>query len=430
MQIIPDHTVEQEQGVDPARTGTFGATLLATMICVPVAALLLSVLACLAYPGVTAKNLNDSLLVTTGWLPLLIALSVTLVGWLVIAAIFRPLSSATQASPSSYLVARERLRDLAHQLGVVDDLVLRSHEHLMRIDGMDPVKRLEALDCRDDAIRIIHKPGAQWVTGAGYDEFWAALYRADEAVILCAKSDDVVSWALTDIARLEGSAIPARDALLARLERGVALFGFAARDLLDKAPTNAASLALNEKAGRREVQAVRKELNDFIAQRFTGIITARNHLKSVTVCMGILVYLLFILALLAGAPAEAIIALTALFLTGAVVGVFSWLIAARSTQTAVEDYGLSTIRLLATPTLAGMAALIGVFLANAIGAPLVHSMALPKDLESLFALTLANLLIAFVFGFAPGLVVLTLQAQTDRYTSEIQSTQATQQTKP
>jgi hypothetical protein len=422
MGITTEKTTDLAQDVDPARTGTFGATLLATMISAPVAALLLSVLACLAYPGVTSANLDDSLLATTGWLPLFMALGVTLVGWLALAAIFRQASSVTQASPSSYLGARERLRDLARQLDVNDDLTVRDLSDIQ--DG-----RLEALKRRNDAVRILRRPGAQWVTGAGYDELWEALYRADESLILCAKNEDVISWALSDIARLEGSAIPNRDALLSRLERGVVLFSPAALALLDKAPTNAHALMQDENVGRREIQAVRKDLNDFVAWRFTGIITARNLLTRATVCMGVFVYLLFIVALLAGAPTRAIIAVTALYLTGAVIGVFSWLLTARSTETAIEDYGLSTVRLLATPTLAGMAALFGVFLAHIVGAPLVHS-TIVNDLESLFALTLDNVLLAFIFGFAPGLVVLTLQAQTDRYTSEIKSTLATQQSKP
>ncbi len=62
---------------------------------------------------------------------------------------------------------------------------------------------------------------------------------------------------------------------------------------------------------------------------------------------------------MSGVPRPAFTSAIAYFLIGAPVGLFNRLYLDASTETAVEDYGLSAARLLHTPLLCGLAAVFG-----------------------------------------------------------------------
>jgi hypothetical protein len=262
---------------------------------------------------------------------------------------------------------------------------------------------------------------------------WTSLYRADEATLLCAPHHEVIAQALTDQQRLEGSLIPARDGLLDRLRLAVQQLDSNAAAYLDKPPCPKTSLPIDEHEARSLLRSVRRELNDFVNDRFAAIITARNLLAKVTVVMGIVAYAVFCLAMVGRVTTGSVVALTALFLTGAIVGIFNWLVVMLTSDTVIPDYGLSYTRLLATPTLAGLAAIGGVFITNVIFSTHLGTVSPPPPaaslIEPLFALTPTNLIIAAIFGLTPRLVISVLQQQTDHYSSEIKSTLATQTTK-
>ena|SRR5436309_14798417 len=83
-------------------------------------------------------------------------------------------------------------------------------------------------------------------------------------------------------------------------------------------------------------------------------VTLRNAREVLTECIG---FTLAALAVIANAPHPSLIAATAFFLVGAVVGLFKQLYLDASTETATDDYGLSTARLSHTPLFSGLAAL-------------------------------------------------------------------------
>jgi hypothetical protein len=178
---------------------------------------------------------------------------------------------------------------------------------------------------------------------------------------------------------------------------------------------------------------VRRELNDFVNDRFAAIITGRNLLAKVTVVMGIVAYAVFCLAMVGRVTTGSVVALTALFLTGAIVGIFNWLVVMLTSDTVIPDYGLSYTRLLATPTLAGLAAIGGVFITNVIFSTHLGTVSptLPATslIEPLFALTPTNVIIAAIFWLTPRLVISVLQKHSYHYISEIKSALATQTNK-
>jgi hypothetical protein len=173
---------------------------------------------------------------------------------------------------------------------------------------------------------------------------------------------------------------------------------------------------------------VRHELNDFVGKRYAGIIAARNLLMQIGVGVGLGVYVLYLLVMLGQNNVGLILALTAFYLIGALTGFLNLLISHLNKDTLMEDYGRSHARIYLMPSLAGLAAIAGVFLAHVIGAPLAGLSSSGNDIASIFVLNAHNALLAAVFGWTPQLVVSALQQQSDRYLSEIKSTQATQDT--
>jgi hypothetical protein len=127
-----------------------------------------------------------------------------------------------------------------------------------------------------------------------------------------------------------------------------------------------------------------------------------------------------------------VVAAAAFYLVGAMIGLFNRLNGESTTQNDVEDYGLTTVRLILTPVLAGIAAVAGVFL-SAMAAGGV-SAAIPGSPPSgglpmvwtVFNLTTNPfaLVLAAVFGLSPGLLINGIQAQAEKYKTALKSTNA------
>src|SRR5204863_1179866 len=75
---------------------------------------------------------------------------------------------------------------------------------------------------------------------------------------------------------------------------------------------------------------------------------------------GITLYTLLWLGVIAPVTAQTIRAAAGLYLVGAVVGLFNRLYADAKKEAEVNDYGLSTARLITAPLLSGLAAVLGV----------------------------------------------------------------------
>ena len=99
-----------------------------------------------------------------------------------------------------------------------------------------------------------------------------------------------------------------------------------------------------------------------------------------------------------------------------------------SSETAVDDFGLATARLLQVPWLSGLAAVGGVLITSVIG--FVSDGTFPgagegTELISIFDSRPTLLIVAAVFGLAPDLLLRRLQ-QVDKYKDDLQSTQSSQ----
>jgi hypothetical protein len=166
------------------------------------------------------------------------------------------------------------------------------------------------------------------------------------------------------------------------------------------------------------VRTVRRLINDFRDSSRAGLLRERNQLALTVGITGITGYTLVWLAILSGASAETLEVGTAFYLSGAAVGLFARLYVEAKSETGVDDFGLSMIRMLAAPLLSGVAGLAGVVLLTV--APGVAAIETPFSLARLWP----NMVTAAVFGLTPGLLIDRLSAKADEFKKDLKSTQA------
>lgn len=319
-----------------------------------------------------------------------------------------------------------------------------------------------------------------WLQQTGYVRRWQRVHRADEAAIMSHSIARVIAEAQFDELRVTGSTIQNRDELVATVRAAITvLSGYAQVTSaapvvpavaaagassaagtpmpppaapVPPVPAPAAALPLykriDERLAREQLRQVRRAINEFRDDCRLGLVRARNQLwRTVTATM-VVSYLLVALTIRAGAPPSAVMAAGVFFLAGAVVGLFNKLNLDSTAQTAVEDYGLSTARLVSTPIFSGLAAVGGVLLlplisalvsaqdvpaasppadATSAQASLAAAQVIPK-LQAIFNVVdrPAGLVIAAIFGLSPATLISRLQAATDQYKTGLKSSEAPQ----
>jgi hypothetical protein len=145
--------------------------------------------------------------------------------------------------------------------------------------------------------------------------------------------------------------------------------------------------------------------------------------------VGVTTYLLLSLAIVADVPVKYIQSIAALYLIGAIVGLFNRLRIEAGQSSAVEDFGLSQARLVVTPLVSGLAAVAGVYLIAALPALLPNGatpVPTPPNLETVFDITAnpISLVYAAIFGLAPSQLTSRLMFASTRLEKDIQSTEA------
>jgi hypothetical protein len=364
----------------------------------------------------------------------------TVLIWLVLALFYRPYTSAASASRRTYNSLRERLSHLQNRLrydhpegyGPQDEpedsiyRVVRRQAHAYAEEQCIEIKR--ALKSR----------GMPWVTGLGYVELWHRVHRAEEALIKVEPYPEALEGAIRDESRLIDSTMKNKSSLLRRLYRAaVALDYSMSGDVLNyfKGQEELSSLKEQQAAPESHAEAlasrakaltvlseVRYEINAFRDNVWEGIVHARNRLVETSVVLGFAAYALLALAIFSGASHTVVLWVATYFLVGTIAGLFARAQAEWSADTAVDDFGLSTARLLHIPWLSGLAA-VGVVLIIGVFRNLINSHAGASSLTTIFDGRPSLLIIAVVFGLTPDLIIRSLTQQVDRYKQDLQSTQ-------
>lgn len=192
-----------------------------------------------------------------------------------------------------------------------------------------------------------------------------------------------------------------------------------------------------EMEARNAIRDARRTINEYRDHLWEGLVIERNQLMGTALITGLLTYVLLCFAILAGVSSVSIIAATAFYLVGALVGLFSRLYSESKTDSATDDYNLTLARMIVTPMLAGLAAVGGVLLTTLLSLTLIKS-AVPQmpglanpqlglaDGYNLQTNTL-GLLIAAVFAMTPNLFINTLQKKAKDFTDQLQNTSASDQ---
>jgi hypothetical protein len=364
----------------------------------------------------------------------LIGSLVGLFAWLVLALFYRAYTAADRANYHTYGMLSCRLDSLKVRLDCERDL-LRERE-----DEPDSglTRRIAYEDARRQCQEIEDKlksEGLPWVMATGYIEVWTRLHRAEEALINVEPPGTVIASAVGNELRIKDSNMANSEVLLNALRRAVHALGGA--QYLTTPPSGVAeqdSTGDTEKITRARavLSEVQRELNTYRDNAAEGLVQARNHLADTTVFMGLTAYALLATTLLARAPVETIIAAAAYFLVGASIGLFARSQVEAGSDQAIEDYGLSTARLIHTPLFSGLAAIGGVLIA-AVTPSLLEGVvpgAVTEKVPSLtnmFSVSPGRLIVAAIFGLTPDLIIFRLRQQSDKYKADLQSTEANQQ---
>jgi hypothetical protein len=372
--------------------------------------------------------------------PTAIGAEAAFVLWLLIAAIQYWVirgTSADQVNNSAFSELRHALGEITARFSVANP--------------GDEQGRIAAQQVQDSIKEIrteLERSGPAWVIGTGYVSVWKLVHRAEEALLLLEPITEVIAAGLYDELRLMGSQMDNSDQLLSKLRVAVAHLSSDAASYLTARPSttgpaaNGAPPAAPDSPAmlaRVALREVRQTVNEFRDNGWDAIVRTRNHLVATLTATGIATYFGLVLAITVNTQerstniqSNAVVAAAAFYLVGAMIGLFNRLNGESTTQNDVEDYGLTTVRLILTPVLAGIAAVAGVFL-SAMAAGGV-SAAIPGSPPSgglpmvwtVFNLTTNPfaLVLAAVFGLSPGLLINGIQAQAEKYKTALKSTNA------
>jgi len=405
------------------------AALRATMFLLPLVALSSTVLLHLVLEEVLTKKYGDF----TGDLAVLSGAIAAIGAWWALARYYRRYATATSASRRNYNGLRERLSQLQNRVCHYDPAnaaetgfpEVRLQAHAYAGEQCEQIE--EGLEGR----------GTPWTTGLGYIELWHRVHRAEEALIKVEPYIEALGGAMRDESRLANATMKNRDTLLKRLRCAVAMLDDSGTEkyLSYVEESEKCLLKQSERAAPENrakalaiLSEVRYEINHFRDNVWEGIVHARNRLAETSVVLGLAACALLALAIFANTPNRTIVWVVTYFLVGAIVGLFARAQGEWSANTAVDDFGLSTARLIHTPWLSGLAAVGGVLVTSVLDGQLLNDGPGSPTLAAVFEQKPSLLIVAAVFGLTPDLIIRRLTQQVDKYKEDLQSTQSTQST--
>jgi hypothetical protein len=301
-------------------------------------------------------------------------------------------------------------------------------------------------------------PALRWVLANGYTSIARELHRAEEALFIVESEAEIVGDALHDDLSLEDSGLKNRFTLRRMIRDAMPAISPAAADALFRpvpALPQTAALLMRAQAqtheligheAREALREVRFAINDYRDDIVDSFARGRNRLIWTYLMVAISTYVLLGLGMLSEVPKPALVSVSALYMVGALVGLFSRLRIEASRPSTNDDYGLYLARLLTGPLLSGLAGVAGVYLvaqapaflgpiteigsAAASPAPsaspspseVVTAAAQARPLADIYDLAKNHLAFAVsaVFGLAPGLLTARLQQQVDRLERDLQ----------
>jgi hypothetical protein len=368
-------------------------------------------------------------------------LGLSIVQWLILlAALYRSgLTTSAGAHSSSWNTLRYRIAEYSHRMSSGPRGGASSVPFIC-----DPVKAF-----LEKATQALGETGPQWIQGYGYLVVWSFLHNADSALICIEGQARALEIGIQDEQRLGASNIPDAALLQARLRKALTILAPAGSALFDGpaiAEKNTADTDNNKmqasalQAALATIRVIHVTINTFRVSREYTLALIRNRIMATLLCANILTYLALAVAILCYYPPPSIqsmdqnpiIVAAALYIVGAITGLFNRLYIETGSIVASDDFGLSHARLALTPVLSGLAAIIGAVAVPYVGPMLNLPSQLTTAMDSSAAPMLANVLnlqhypvalaLAVLFGLTPGVLIQRLKTITDTYKNELKAT--------
>jgi hypothetical protein len=407
----------------PKGNSYFGAlVLVAAIIPLPFLAALITIIAYLSPSpqpaGAFFTWLGPSNMV------IIFGLLITLVLWLLLAIPCMCFATAKGARPSDYEGLKGGVKALENRLKVVNEK-----------DEATPDNALEHKKARDIVISDVEaavvdintrlkRDGLPWVSYTGYVSLWDQINQADEAIIDVLPRETVIESAKYEELRLNNSLVDGED-LLTPLKNAIKTLSSAnATDTVSSDPNRSSPSAANngqvsqqsKQEARADIRKVKAALHNFTHERWDGLVRARNQLMVTAILTTFFTYILVIIAILAKVPSMNTVDAMVFYFLGAIVGLFGRLFDERNADTVMDDYGLSMARIIVTPLISGLAALVGVLFVTT-----------SATIDTIYKINLQNLLFASVLGFAPNILITMLKNKSEAIKGQIKSTSPSDQ---
>ncbi len=455
-----DRHKEREQVKHPLlekmRTGiaAYRGALALNGVIIPIVASLTMAGIYLAHPTVWFFGIDPGV----KWFPLVSSTIITGIIWVLAAFCVSFFTTARTANARGYGLLASRLCQLKANFDIYDAFEALEHNKSASVHRNQAALN-DARTCYKDIRTLLSQSpaGMLWVSGTGYTNAWSLMHHAEEALIESQSIDEVIRGAIHDKMAIQGSTLSRKDELLDKLLQAVVTLQpkadiYFKEHQPDKGDTELNQLTealkrkmiqeLIDKNGLKDVQnpedpseakalarvalrEVRSTLNDFRDKSWEGILRARNRLLESIAVTGIMTHILLAMAILTSDTTGAIAAAAAFYLVGAVTGLFGRFYRESVTGTAVDDFGFSTARLVATPLLSGLAGVGGVMLTVML-ASLGDTVGKAGNItmDNIFHMDPRLFFAAAIFGLAPNLLIKGLQDEASKYDTDIQSSKA------
>jgi hypothetical protein len=390
------------------------------------------------------------------WYPVVFGALFSCVVYLIVALFLCYFTTAEGSNQGSYDLLTSRLCQLKARLSIID-----SPDAEGKPKKFAEYQRVALQEAKDNLVDLNsyfyrYPAGLQWVLGLGYVNAWGKVHRAEEALIEVEPIEMVIRGAMHDKLSIQDSKLSNRDELLKKLRQAIRELNPAMErqfkmyrpeedneeihklkhdlreiaikvqidldgDLANKSDSNQVISPEAEARARMTVREVRRTLNEFRDRLWEGLVRARNHLFATILATGFVTYALLCVAIMSSVTISTnrneILAATVFYIVGAIMGLFRRFYLESQISTAVDDYGLSLARLIATPLLSGLAGVGGVLLFSALVFESITFSA-----SNIFRLDRPDYIIAAAFfGLTPNLIIRGLQQRSEKYISALKS---------
>jgi hypothetical protein len=415
----PTSPEETKDDYKPKGNRYFGAlVLLAAIIPLPFLAALITIIVYLS-PS-SFQWLGASTMV------IILGLIITLVLWLLLAIPCMRFATAKDARPCDYEGLKGEVKALENRLKVVKEKDEATQENAKEHKKARDIVISDVEAAVADINTRLNSQDLHWLS-TGYVSLWDRINKADEAIIDVLPCETVIESANYEELRLNNSLVPDSEDLLTLLKNTIKTLRSAnATDTVSSDPNRSSpSTAINGQGSQQSVQEaranirkVKSALHKFTNERWDGLVRARNQLMVTAFLTTFFTYILVIIAILANVPRMNTIDAMVFYFLGAIVGLFGRLFDERNADTVMDDYGLSMARIIVTPLISGLAALVGVLFVTT-----------SSTLDTIYTITIQNLVLAAVLGFSPNILINNLRSKSEAIKGQIKSASPADQKK-